>query len=260
MPARRAPSPSSSSTTSIYLRYLDQRAGRAASTSRSCPASCRCRTSSRRRASPARPAPRCRNGWPTASRGSTTIPRRAGCRRGGRGRAGARPRRPRRPRLPLLHDEQGRSRLRHLPSARACGPSWSRRRPRTARLDAPASQRDEATRPRIFRQRLTACPVHRSTPSQAAARERILVLDGAMGTMIQGPSSTEEHFRGERFAGLAARPARQQRPADPDPARRDRGHPPRLFPGRRRHRRDQHLLLAPPSPRPITAWRRWSTS
>ncbi len=34
----------------------------------------------------------------------------------------------------------------------------------------------------------------------AAARERILVLDGAMGTMIQGHRFSEEQFRGERFA------------------------------------------------------------
>ena len=33
-----------------------------------------------------------------------------------------------------------------------------------------------------------------------AAAERILVLDGAMGTMIQGYRFTEEQFRGERFA------------------------------------------------------------
>ncbi len=35
---------------------------------------------------------------------------------------------------------------------------------------------------------------------KAAAHERILVLDGAMGTMIQGYRFTEEQFRGERFA------------------------------------------------------------
>ena len=35
----------------------------------------------------------------------------------------------------------------------------------------------------------------------AAARERILILDGAMGTQIQGLSLEETHFRGERFAG-----------------------------------------------------------
>jgi 5-methyltetrahydrofolate--homocysteine methyltransferase len=35
----------------------------------------------------------------------------------------------------------------------------------------------------------------------AAARERILILDGAMGTQIQGLGFVESHFRGERFAG-----------------------------------------------------------
>lgn len=37
----------------------------------------------------------------------------------------------------------------------------------------------------------------------AAARERILVLDGAMGTQIQGLGLGEDHFRGDRFAGCA---------------------------------------------------------
>ncbi|CAN7661625.1 methionine synthase [Rhizobium sp. LjRoot30] len=36
-----------------------------------------------------------------------------------------------------------------------------------------------------------------------AARERILILDGAMGTQIQGLGFQEEHFRGERFIGCA---------------------------------------------------------
>ncbi|WP_439273219.1 methionine synthase [Pseudochrobactrum sp. HB0163] len=36
---------------------------------------------------------------------------------------------------------------------------------------------------------------------QKAARERILILDGAMGTQIQGLGFHEEHFRGTRFAG-----------------------------------------------------------
>jgi 5-methyltetrahydrofolate--homocysteine methyltransferase len=35
----------------------------------------------------------------------------------------------------------------------------------------------------------------------AAARERILVLDGAMGTQIQGLGFDEDHFRGNRFGG-----------------------------------------------------------
>ena len=33
-----------------------------------------------------------------------------------------------------------------------------------------------------------------------AAQQRILVFDGAMGTMIQRHTLEEEHFRGERFA------------------------------------------------------------
>ncbi|HWK63479.1 MAG TPA: methionine synthase [Rhizobiaceae bacterium] len=35
----------------------------------------------------------------------------------------------------------------------------------------------------------------------AAARERILILDGAMGTQIQGLGFDEDHFRGQRFIG-----------------------------------------------------------
>ncbi|TDK38913.1 methionine synthase [Rhizobium deserti] len=38
---------------------------------------------------------------------------------------------------------------------------------------------------------------------QAAAREKILVIDGAMGTQIQGLGFDEEQFRGQRFIGCA---------------------------------------------------------
>ena len=38
---------------------------------------------------------------------------------------------------------------------------------------------------------------------KAAAQERILVLDGAMGTQIQGLGFGEDHFRGDRFGGCA---------------------------------------------------------
>ena len=38
---------------------------------------------------------------------------------------------------------------------------------------------------------------------RSAARERILVLDGAMGTQIQGLGFGEEHFRGDRFDGCS---------------------------------------------------------
>src|SRR3989337_3115237 len=34
---------------------------------------------------------------------------------------------------------------------------------------------------------------------EAAARERILILDGAMGTQIQGLGFEEDHFRGQHF-------------------------------------------------------------
>src|SRR6202047_2775498 len=46
-----------------------------------------------------------------------------------------------------------------------------------------------------------AAPVSpKRTALLAAARERILVLDGAMGTMIQGLEYDEAAFRGQRFA------------------------------------------------------------
>ena len=77
----------------------------------------------------------------------------------------------------------------------------------------------------------------------AAARERILVLDGAMGTMIQGLQYDEAAFRGAAFCRLPSRCPRQQRPVDPDAAEGDRGHPRRLPARRRRHRRHQHVLL-----------------
>ena len=38
---------------------------------------------------------------------------------------------------------------------------------------------------------------------EKAARERVLVLDGAMGTQIQGLGFDEGHFRGDRFIGCA---------------------------------------------------------
>ena len=38
---------------------------------------------------------------------------------------------------------------------------------------------------------------------ETAARERILILDGAMGTQIQGLGFDEDHFRGDRFTGCA---------------------------------------------------------
>ena len=37
-------------------------------------------------------------------------------------------------------------------------------------------------------------------PLEALMRERIVVLDGAMGTMIQGHRLSEGDYRGKRFA------------------------------------------------------------
>ncbi|KAA6313736.1 Methionine synthase, partial [termite gut metagenome] len=39
-------------------------------------------------------------------------------------------------------------------------------------------------------------------PLQQLLSERILILDGAMGTMIQQYNLSEEDFRGSRFAGI----------------------------------------------------------
>src|SRR6202451_4870334 len=47
---------------------------------------------------------------------------------------------------------------------------------------------------------MSVAPSPKRTALRAAARERILVLDGAMGTMIQRLEYDEAAFRGERFA------------------------------------------------------------
>src|SRR5579871_2341030 len=47
---------------------------------------------------------------------------------------------------------------------------------------------------------------HAQPPADAlreAARQRILIMDGAMGTQVQALSLTEDHFRGERFPGCS---------------------------------------------------------
>ena len=91
----------------------------------------------------------------------------------------------------------------------------------------------------------------------AALRRRIVVIDGAMGTAIQRDRPDEAGYRGERFKDWPERPGRQQRPADPDPARTSSGHPPRIPRGGRRHPGDQHLQRERGSRWPTTAWRRW---
>src|SRR3954465_5021300 len=53
---------------------------------------------------------------------------------------------------------------------------------------------------RRLRDSMTVPISPKRTALLAAARERILVLDGAMGTMIQGLQYDESAFRGQRFA------------------------------------------------------------
>src|SRR5437588_9967734 len=54
--------------------------------------------------------------------------------------------------------------------------------------------------PRKPRDPMTVAVSPKRTALLAAARKRILVLDGAMGTMIQGLEYDEAAFRGARFA------------------------------------------------------------
>ena len=72
-------------------------------------------------------------------------------------------------------------------------------------------------------------------------RERILVLDGAMGTMIQQLQAAARPTSAARFARPRARPQGRQRPARADAARRRARHPRRVSRGGRRHHRDQHV-------------------
>src|ERR1700675_4693837 len=68
-----------------------------------------------------------------------------------------------------------------MPSATpwGCGPGW----PKHRWLDVPTRQQGA-----------------RAAGFMALLKERLVVLDGAMGKMIQGHALTEEHFGGEGFA------------------------------------------------------------
>ena len=71
--------------------------------------------------------------------------------------------------------------------------------------------------------------------------ERILILDGAMGTMIQSYKLAEADYRGERFAAFAQDLQGQQRPAVADAAGHHPRDPRRLSGRGRRHHFHQHL-------------------
>ena len=101
------------------LRAFSTACARAASTSRSCRASCRCTTSPRRRSFAARAGATVPAWLAERFEGLDDDPDHPPAdRRRGRRRAGARSGRPRRHRFPLLHHEPRRSGLRHLPPAR----------------------------------------------------------------------------------------------------------------------------------------------
>ena len=93
-----------------------------------------------------------------------------------RHRAGAAPAGARRAGVPLLHAQPRRAHLRDLPRARRARAGCTCRRGGLTML--------RAERVREFRRLLG---------------ERILVLDGAMGTVIQGHQLGEADYRGERF-------------------------------------------------------------
>ena len=88
-----------------------------------------------------------------------------------------------------------------------------------------------------------AVPTPANRPARGAPRERILVLDGAMGTMIQALKLDEAGFRGARFADWH-RDVQGNNDllilTQPDAIEDIHA---RLSPRRRRHRRDQHVLL-----------------
>ena len=93
-------------------------------------------------------------------------------------------------------------------------------------------------------------PDPNSAPPARAAR--ILILDGAMGTMIQRYKLTEADFRGDALRESSARPEGRQRRARAHAARRHQRHPSRVPRGRRRHHRDQHVRRDRRSRRPTT--------
>ena len=238
--AARSPS-SSSRTTSTSA--ISTACARAASTSRSCRASCRCRTSSRRRISPAR----C----------GASVPDWLAERFDG------------------LDDDPA---TRKLIAAAVAAEQvldlvdrgvtdfhfYTMNRADLVLRDLPPARPAARNRTQPQREEVSEHDMHSPSRSRELlaqlARERILVLDGAMGTMIQALGLDEAGLSRRALRRLEPRGARQQRPAQPQPARRDPRHPSRLFPRRRRHRRDQHLLLDRASRRPTTAWRRSPTS
>ncbi len=81
----------------------------------------------------------------------------------------------------------------------------------------------------------------RTAELAALLEQRILILDGAMGTMIQSYKLGEAEYRGARLRRPHARPQGRQRSARADATRRDPRDPRRVFRGRRRRHQHQHV-------------------
>jgi hypothetical protein len=99
---------------------------------------------------------------------------------------------------------------------------------------------------------MNSVPYTRAAALPQILKQRIVVLDGAMGTMIQRYKLSEADYRGERFKDHG-----KSLKGNGDllqltrPGRR-RGDPRGLSARRRRHRRDQHLRRDRRSRRPTT--------
>ena len=79
----------------------------------------------------------------------------------------------------------------------------------------------------------------------AILEQRIAILDGAMGTMIQRFKLTEAHYRGERFKDHPKDLKNNGELLSLTRPGRDPRHPRGLPRGRHRHHRDQHLRRDP---------------
>ena len=87
----------------------------------------------------------------------------------------------------------------------------------------------------------TAPPRCHRRARRRSCSERIMVLDGAMGTAIQRDRPDEAGYRGERFADWPSDLSGNNDLLTLTQPRHHRGHPPRVPRGRRGHHRDQHL-------------------
>ncbi len=210
---------------------------------------------------------------PRQRRGNATPDRRER-----RHRAGAGPATRRRKRIPLLHTEQGRADVRHLPRTgsaadrRGCGrkpppgPAVHHLRrerlhklpavtvsARTAHIDENPTQSLEPARDGLGTRAPAApfsiAPINESERQTRIRKlkkpleERIVPLDGAMGTMIQRQKLDEEAFRGDRFRDYGRDLKGKQRPAGAHAAGYDHRDSSPIPRSRRRHHRDQHVQL-----------------